>query len=99
MNVRGKTIEFCSRMKKERENQISRLEVELSKLLEQPICSEEAENNIEDIKSKIATHVRQKTLGAKIRSRIRWYEEGEKSTKYFMNLEKRNFNLKLRLVN
>ena len=30
-----------------------------------------------------------KTKGAIVRSRIRWHEEGEKSTKYFLNLEKR----------
>ena len=94
MNVRGKTIEFCSRIKKERENEINKLEAKLSRLLEQPAPSEEIESSIEDTRSKIEALVRQKTLGAKIRSRIRWYEEGEKSTKYFMNLEKRNFNLK-----
>ena len=31
-----------------------------------------------------------KSEGAKIRSRIRWFDEGEKPTKYFHNLEKRN---------
>lgn len=31
-----------------------------------------------------------KTNGAKVRSRIQWWEEGEKSTKYFYGLEKRN---------
>ena len=30
-----------------------------------------------------------KTKGAIVRSRIRWHEEGEKNTKYFFNLEKR----------
>ena len=30
-----------------------------------------------------------KTKGAIIRSRIRWHEEGERNTKYFLNLEKR----------
>ena len=28
--------------------------------------------------------------GAKIRSRVKWFEEGEKPTQYFHNLEKRN---------
>ena len=27
------------------------------------------------------------TEGAILRSKVRWYEEGEKSTKYFLNLE------------
>lgn len=29
-----------------------------------------------------------------IRSKARWHDEGEKSTKYFLNLEKRHFNTK-----
>ena len=28
--------------------------------------------------------------GVKIRSNCHWYEEGEKSTKFFLNLEKNN---------
>ena len=32
----------------------------------------------------------QATEGAKVRSRVEFWEEGEKSTKYFYNLEKRN---------
>ena len=36
-----------------------------------------------------------KTEGAKIRSRIQWWEEGERSTKFFHNLEKRNGKNKL----
>jgi hypothetical protein len=30
-----------------------------------------------------------KTEAAKIRSRVKWAEEGEKSTRYFFNLEKK----------
>ena len=30
-----------------------------------------------------------RTKGAIIRSRTRWHEQGEKNTKYFLNLEKR----------
>ena len=32
--------------------------------------------------------------GVKIRSKYQWYEEGEKSTKFFLNLEKKNDPLK-----
>ena len=38
--------------------------------------------------------VKIKTQGAIIRSRQQWYEEGEKNSRYFFNLEKRNSNLK-----
>ena len=32
-----------------------------------------------------------RTKGAILRSRTKWYNEGEKNTKYFLNLEKRHF--------
>ena len=35
-----------------------------------------------------------KIQGTIIRSKSRWYNEGEKNTKYFLNLEKRHFNKK-----
>ena len=34
--------------------------------------------------------MRQKTKGAIIRSKARWQEKGERNTRYFLNLEKRN---------
>ena len=34
-------------------------------------------------------HLNQETQGLIVRSRIRWAEEGEKSSRYFCNLEKR----------
>ena len=35
-----------------------------------------------------------KIQGTIMRSKSRWYNEGEKNTKYFLNLEKRHFNKK-----
>ena len=42
-------------------------------------------------KEEISKH---KIQGTIIRSKSRWYNEGEKNTKYFLNLEKRHFNKK-----
>ena len=36
--------------------------------------------------------LRVKANGIKVRSKAKWIEEGEKNTKYFLNLEKRNYN-------
>ena len=43
--------------------------------------------NLELIYERIAESV-------KIRSKCHWYEEGEKSTKFFLNLEKKDNSLK-----
>ncbi len=39
--------------------------------------------------------VDEKTKSAMFRCRTKWYEDGEKSSKYFFNLEKSNFNKKV----
>ena len=36
----------------------------------------------------------QKNNGILVRAKALWIEEGEKNTKYFLNLEKRNYNTK-----
>ena len=43
-----------------------------------------------ELQEKHSTILKEKTKGAKIRSRLQWWEEGEKSSKFFHNLEKRN---------
>ena len=64
------------------------------------------ENNISEIekreirteleikKQSLEQWINYKTQGSIIRSRIRWYNQGEKNTKYFFELEKRHFNSK-----
>ena len=37
--------------------------------------------------------IMRRTQGAILRCKIKWYNEGEKTTKYFLNLEKRHFKL------
>jgi exonuclease III len=58
------------------------------------------QNELLRIKHKLELLDMQKAKGAQIRSRIRWIEEGEKSTKYFCNLEKtrQRKNVMTRLV-
>ena len=40
------------------------------------------------LRSELNKIVEYRTKGAIIRSRTRWHEQGEKNTKYFLNLEK-----------
>ena len=48
------------------------------------------------VKSDIEEIINYQTLGAIIRSKKKWYEEGENNTRYFLNMEKINYNKKVR---
>ena len=51
---------------------------------------EDDKAELERIKIKLSDFQTEKTRGAIIRSRARWYEHGGKNSKYFLNLEKLN---------
>ena len=60
-----------------------------SKLYESDPCDAN-ENLFHAAKEKLELCYEEKTKGIIIRAQARWYEHGQKSTKYFLNLEKRN---------
>ena len=47
-------------------------------------------NTLNEAKEILESYYEEKTRGVIIRARARWHEHGERSTKYFLNLEKRN---------
>ena len=49
---------------------------------------------LEGYKQELEKLIEYKTKGSIIRSKTRWYNEGEKNTKYFLGLEKRHFKKK-----
>ena len=57
----------------------------------QTAYSKDDKAELERIKIKLSDFQTEKTRGAIIRSRARWYEHGEKNSKYFLNLEKLNY--------
>ena len=88
MEIRGKSIAYSSYNKKQ------------DKVLEDNLLKEidnlEKEENIDyeklERKQSELENLRQKKMeGVKIRSRARWICEGEKVSKYFCNLESRNY--------
>ena len=52
---------------------------------------QEIHRELEEKKRKLEQIIEHKTKGAILRSKCRWYNEGEKNTKYFLNLEKRHY--------
>jgi exonuclease III len=97
LQVRGQSIKYGSQKKRSRDNILKALQRRLDSLEirynKNP--NEEVKINITLVNEDINNIVEEKTRGAIIRSKITWYEEGEKPTKYFLNLEKRNFNRKV----
>ena len=98
MKIREQTIRYA----KAKKTKIFQEEVELEKSIN--ILQEKLDGNfhseidkttviteLERKKQKLEKIIEYKTKGAILRSQCRWYNEGEKNTKYFLNLEKRHF--------
>ena len=64
------------------------------KELESNLNSEANFNEYTKCKNDLQRIYERTAEGVKIRSKCQWYEEGEKSTKFFLNLEKKNDPLK-----
>ena len=47
--------------------------------------------SLDNLKNEMEEIIEYRTKGTVLRSRTRWYNEGEKNTKYFLNLEKRHY--------
>ena len=88
VEIRGKTISYASFKTKETNKLEDNLNTEINKL-------GNSTNNIDfdllDEKKELENIRKKKMEGILIRSRTKWIDEGEKSNKYFCNLENRNF--------
>ena len=100
MEIRSITILFSkgkAQGTRKREVEIKEQLDELDKI----ICNSQNLNNIDeilrqydDLKKELQHQYDNRGKAAIFRSKCRWVEEGEKATKYFFNLEKRNYNRK-----
>ena len=81
------SIHYTKSLAKERKQKISNLESELKKL---EISLDDANNlgEYNSIRSELDTIYDHIAEGIKIRSKCNWYEQGKKSTQFFLNLEK-----------
>lgn len=92
MEIRGKTIAYSSKKSKDQKEKIQNIEKEILKLQNLNLT----DNSLLQAKQKELYEIRQTKLeGSLIRSRAKWILEGEKPTRYFCNLENRNFTSKL----
>ena len=90
--IRGFTIQYSSRKKKEKREFKMKLEKDLYEIQDQLLrnMSPADVEKYHFLKEEIEKIEEIETKGAILRSKIRWSEAGEKNTKYFLNLERRN---------
>ena len=87
MEIRGKTISYASFKKKQTDKTENKLIQEINNLEQ-----ENSNNTLLEEKREALKDLRTRKLeGLKIRSRAKWIDQGEKVTKYFCNLENRNY--------
>ena len=77
-----------------REELVLREKIDVLKTLHESNPSNKTLNNLENAIADLDSYEEKKVEGIIVRFRARWHEHGEKSTKYFSNLEKRNHFLK-----
>lgn len=98
MEIRGMTIKYSSQKKKQNIAHEKRLNNEIL-LLETQLTANPSSNELnEKLREKQDSlyELRKNKIAAiMIRSKSQYYEEGEKPTKYFFSLEKRNYLSKL----
>ena len=90
MEVRGKTISYASYKKKARNKLENELEKEIN-TLENSAVTDLNLAQLEEKKRLLENLRKEKLQGTIIRSKALWVDEGEKPTKYFCNLESRNY--------
>lgn len=100
LEISNFSTEFAIKKAKGRRNLITLLETKLKNLDErlQKESSIEAQNflkrNIQRTDEFLQDEYEAKAISAKFRSKCRWYNEAERSSRYFFQLERSNYNAK-----
>ena len=91
-NIRAHTIQLSKRKARERNEREQKLQEEYAKakFIFETDPNDQNANTLNSAKDTLELFYEEKVKGIISRARARWHEHGEKSTKYFLNLEKRN---------
>ena len=91
IKVKEYTQRFCRKKSVTEKNIRSILEERLRSLeikIDVNVHNAELENDYSKVKTKLEKIYQAEAKGAGIRARVKWIEQGERSTKYFLGLEK-----------
>ena len=90
--IREESITYSKLKAKERRNKIQEIESRL-KICEEKIAESPTQENLANLESAKTEYEKEYDYivrGSIIRSRATWFEQGERKSKYFFNLENRN---------
>ena len=90
--IKTSSIAYSKKLSRDRKSKEEELNLKYQALLKifQDNPCETTRLKAEGVKSELEALYDKKVEGIIIRSRARWHEHGEKNSKYFLNLEKRN---------
>ena len=96
--IKNSTIQYSVRKSKSDKNRLQVLERKEKRLEDELINKnplfDDSHEQLLKVKKEIKEIRNKKTKGAILRSRVQWVNDGEKPTKYFLNLEKHNYKKK-----
>ena len=89
--IRCFSIDYSKNLSKERREKIEILEKTVRDYENLPLSEHNiALESYNNCKSQLDSYTNEKTKGHILRSKVSWHEQGEKNSKFFLNLEKRN---------
>jgi hypothetical protein len=91
IRIREFSIKYCCHRKQERDEKATAMENKITNLDALINTTQDNENLIQErkmLKEQLDSMYLEKGIGAQIRSRVAWVEEGERSTSYFLAVEK-----------
>ena len=93
MKIREVTIPYCSKLKESRESEMNTLidQIDFVKNLYDESKNLVLCDILDDLNNNLEKYRRYQMDGLIIRTKANWIENGEKPSKYFCSLEKRNF--------
>ena len=94
--VRGESIKYSSFKKKQRFDILKNTESQSKLLYDEQDANPtfDKEQNISECEEKVRDIVLHENKGAIVRSKLQWLNEGERSSKFFLNLEKKKYDSK-----
>ena len=92
--IRSITISYSRKVAKEKNKREAEVKQQLEVLETEIINNSDKINEYYEVKGLWENIQSEKAEGSILRSKAQWVEQGEKNTKYFLNLEKRNYNIR-----